>query len=242
MKKLILFSSLLFAFATNAQIASTDTSLIKFIQLTPSVYQHISYLKTQTWGKVGCNGAVYIEGNEAIIFDTPTNDKSSEVLYRSLAKSGIKVVGVVINHFHADCLGGLKFFHEKGVKSYSSKLTQKLATADSVEVPQIGFENELKLKLGKKTITNVHLGAAHTRDNIVSYMDTEKVLFGGCMVKALEAGRGYLGDADVTQWSNTIEKVKKRFPKAKIVIPGHEDAGGQELLDYTAKMFMTDKK
>jgi len=242
MKKLTLIFSLLLAFAANAQITSTDTSLIKFIQLKPNVYQHISYLKTQTWGLVGCNGAVYIQGKEAIIFDTPTNDKSSEVLYESLAKSGIKVVGVVVNHFHDDCLGGLKYFHKKGVKSYSSKLTQKFAKEDSVEVPLVGFENELKLKLGKKIITNVHLGAAHTRDNIVSYLDDEKVLFGGCMVKALEAGRGYLGDADVTKWSETIEKVKKRFPKAEIVIPGHEDAGGQELLDYTAKMFSADKK
>lgn len=242
MKKLTLFFSLLFACAANAQIASTDTNFVKFVQLKPNVYQHITYLQTQTWGKVGCNGAVYIQGKKAIIFDTPSDNKSSEILYKSLAKSGIKVVGVVVNHFHADCLGGLKFFHEKKVKSYSSKLTQKLAKEDSVEVPQIGFENELKIKLGKKTITNVYLGAAHTRDNIVSYMDDEEVLFGGCMVKALEAGRGYLGDADITTWSATIEKVKRRFPKAKIVIPGHEDAGGQDLLDYTAKMFAADKK
>jgi metallo-beta-lactamase class B len=242
MKKLVLILCIFSQIVAKAQINSVNEDLLKIIEIKPNIYQHISYLQTQTWGKVGCNGMIYVQNNKAIIFDTPTDDASAEVLYESLKKQKIKVVGVVVNHFHDDCLGGLKFFHKKGVKSYSSELTRTLAKKDSAEVPKIGFEKEQKIKLGKKTITNVHLGAAHTRDNIVSYLDDEKVMFGGCMVKELEAGKGFLGDADVTTWSNTIEKVKAKFPEVSIIIPGHGKYGGQALLDYTIQMFNADRK
>jgi metallo-beta-lactamase class B len=242
MKKLVFLICIFSQFLTYAQIKSINEDLVKIEEIKPNVYLHISYLQTQTWGKVGCNGMIYLQNKKAIIFDTPTDDASSEVLYESLKKQKIKIVGVVVNHFHDDCLGGLKFFHQKGIKSYSSELTRTLAKKDTVEVPKIGFEKEQKLKLGKKTIINVHLGAAHTRDNIVSYLDDEKVMFGGCMVKELEAGKGFLGDADIKTWSSTIEKVKAKFPDVTTIIPGHGKYGGQALFDYTIQMFNADRK
>lgn len=49
------------------------------IKLSDNVYQHISYLQTESWGKVACNGMIVIEGDEAIIFDTPVEiDSISE--------------------------------------------------------------------------------------------------------------------------------------------------------------------
>lgn len=242
MKKLVFIICFFSQFLTYAQLKSVNEELVKIEEIKPNVYLHISYLQTQTWGKVGCNGMIYVQNNKAIIFDTPTDDASAEVLYESLKKQKIKVVGVVVNHFHNDCLGGLKFFHQKGIKSYSSELTQTFTKKDTLEVPKIGFVKEQKIKLGKKTITNVYLGAAHTRDNIVSYLDDEKVMFGGCMVKEINAGKGFLGDADVTTWSSTIEKVKARFPNVTTIIPGHGAYGGQALFDYTIKMFNADRK
>ena len=241
MKKFFFWTCFLSAVVGHAQVKSIQENRLKIDQIKPNVYLHISYLQTKVWGKVACNGLVYVQGNEAFVFDTPIDDAASEILYESFAKENINVVGVVVNHFHDDCLGGLKFFHTKGIKSYSSKLTQKFARKDSLEVPTIGFKKELKLKLGTKTITNAYLGAAHTRDNIVSYLDDEKVLFGGCMVKALKAGKGNLADADTTAWSATIEKVKKRFPQVEVVIPGHDKPSGQDLLNYTIRMFSEGK-
>jgi hypothetical protein len=45
-------------------------------------------------------------------------------------------------------------------------------------------------------------------------------LFGGCLLKELDASKGYLGDANVSAWSDTVEKVKKEYPDVKIVIRG----------------------
>ena len=84
---------------------------------------------------------------------------------------------------------------------------------------------------------NYWLGEAHTPDNIITWIPAEKTIFGGCMVKSMDASKGYLGDANVTAWPATIEKIKSTCPSAKIIVPGHGDPGGQELLDYTIRLF-----
>ncbi len=198
---------------------------------------HISFLQTQTWGKVGCNGMIYIHKNQAFIFDTPADNETSEALIKTVEEQKIKIKGVIVNHFHNDCLGGLEAFHKKGIKSYASEKTIELAKKDSVTVPQIGFKEKLTLRIGKKEIVNQYLGEAHTKDNIISFIPSENTMFGGCMVKELNAGKGFLGDANEKEWSNTIRNVKTTFPNIEKVIPGHGKVGGPDLLDYTIRLF-----
>lgn len=62
-------------------------------------------------------------------------------------------------------------------------------------------------------------------------------MFGGCLIKEINASKGYLGDANVQAWAATVKKVKKAYPNVKTVIPGHGEIGGKELLDYTITLF-----
>ncbi len=57
------------------------------------------------------------------------------------------------------------------------------------------------------------------------------------MVKAIEAGKGNLEDANANEWSKTVQKVKAKYPENTIVIPGHGKVGGIELLDFTIRLF-----
>ncbi len=217
------------------------TPTLEIEEITPHTFLHRSYLATEKWGKVGCNGLVYINEREAIVFDTPVNDSTAtELIDWVTKKKKAKLVGVVVNHFHADCLGGLRSFHNAGIPSYSSELTRKLAEADTAnnpEVPQNGFHVRLLLKVGNETTVSKYLGEAHTRDNIVSYIPSEKVLFGGCMVKELNAGKGNVADANEHDWPNTIGRVMIEFADAKYVIPGHGKYGDTSLLTYTYRLF-----
>ncbi|MDP4204044.1 MAG: CfiA family subclass B1 metallo-beta-lactamase, partial [Bacteroidota bacterium] len=73
--------------------------------------------------------------------------------------------------------------------------------------------------------------------NIVVWIPSEKILFAGCMVKEMKANtKGNLSDADVKAWPSTIKKVMAKFPSARIVIPGHGEAGGFELLQHTLEV------
>lgn len=239
MKKLIYFLLIPILFGCNPskKLVSKNENLLAFYPLKKNSFVHISFLQTQTWGKVGCNGMIYIHKNQAYIFDTPADNETSEALIKTLEEQKIKIKGVVVNHFHNDCLGGLEAFHKKGIKSYASEKTIELARKDSVTIPQIGFKEHLTLRIGKKEIVNQFLGEAHTKDNIISFIPSENIMFGGCMVKELNAGKGFLGDANEKEWSSTIRNVKKAFPTAQFIVPGHGKPGGQELLDFTIKLF-----
>ena len=101
-----------------------ETESLKIESLTNNVFVHTSYLLTQDYGNVGCNGMIYIHDNEALIFDTPTTDSVSLELINWIENElNAKVIGVLATHFHNDCLGGLKSFNEKGVKTYGNNST-----------------------------------------------------------------------------------------------------------------------
>lgn len=225
----------LFAQETKS-IYSTETLQIE--QISPNTFVHISYLNTQDFGKVACNGMIVINGGEALILDTLTDDETSWELISWLEKEQhVKVKAVLATHFHNDCVGGLKAFHAKGVASYGSNETITLAKAAGDPVPENGFYEELILEVGDLEVINMFFGQGHTRDNVVAYVPSDQVLFGGCLIKELGAGLGFLGDANTATWSETVSKVKSNFPQIRIVIPGHGKIGGEDLLDFTIRMF-----
>ena len=236
---LILCTCTLMAAGQNPTIYKTAT--LEIDSIASNTYVHRTYLSTKEWGKVACNGAIYVSRAESVVFDTPATDSVSiELISWIKAHTHSRIKAIVVNHSHADCLGGLAVFHTAGIPSYSSKRTQLFARNDTVNkpvVPQYGFTKELILKIGGTSIINYFPGEGHTRDNIVSYIPATKVLFGGCIIKALGSGKGNLAEANVTTWAESVRNVKQKFPNAVIIIPGHGAYGTRSLLDYTIKMF-----
>ena len=203
-----------------------------------NVYRHTTFLQTESFGKVSCNGMIVFDKNEAVIFDTPVYDTMSAELIKWVGDSlHCQVIAIIPTHFHADCLGGLNEFHRRGIPSYASNLTIKAASLKKSAIPQNGFDNVLELKAGRKKVIAAFLGEGHTRDNIVGYFPSEKVLFGGCLIKEINATKGNLEDANVNDWSETVTKLKAKYPDTQLVIPGHGESGTTALLDYTIKLF-----
>src|SRR5688572_29723312 len=221
------------------EIVITDG--LSIIKLTDNIYQHVSDLQTTDFGKVKCNGLIYMNGKEGIICDTPVNNELSKYLldWLKVNHPDVKIKAVIVNHFHADCLGGIETFHEAGIASYAQERARELLKmkGDTLKMPKKFFLSDLEISVGNKKIINYWVGEAHTRDNIITWIPSESTIFGGCMVKSMNAGKGNLADANVEAWPGTIEKIKSICPSARIVIPGHGDAGGQELLDYTIALF-----
>ena len=215
-----------------------DSPNLKIKQISQNAYIHISYLETQDFGKVACNGMLVIDKKEAVVLETPINDEVSEELMNWIEGEQIaKVKAVIAHHFHVDCLGGLNAFHQRDIPSLASELTIELAGQRGNVKPLESLEHGQLTTIGDQRLVSYFFGPAHTRDNIVSYLESEKILFGGCMVKAIGAKEGNLADADVSEWSNTIRKLRTDIPEARIVVPGHGREGGPELLDYTIELF-----
>lgn len=209
-------------------------------QITKNSFVHTSFKQTNDFGNVPCNGLIVRNSNEAIVFDTPTNDKSSEELIKWIKETlHCKINAVIPTHFHDDCLGGLKAFDKNDIASYAYFKTIELAKESNYPVAKNAFSKSLILKVGNKNIIAKFFGEGHTKDNIVGYFPSENVMFGGCLIKELDAGKGYLGDANVADWSSTVKRVKKEYPNVKIIVPGHGEPGNKKLLDYTINLFRT---
>ena len=215
---------------------SSKTLIIN--QLSTNSFQHISFLETEIFGKVACNGLIVMDSNEAIIFDTPTTDSvSTELIHWVQNSLNCEIIGVIPTHFHDDCLGGLESFHEARIPSFAFFKTIEKAKLEQLPIPKHSFKESKEFELGQTKLIVSFLGEAHAKDNIVGYFQKDQILFGGCMIKSVGANKGYLGDANVDEWSKTVSKVKAKFNEAKIIVPGHGTVGGQELLDYTISLF-----
>lgn len=207
-------------------------------RVSPQVYQHTTFFNSETFGRVPCNGMIVVDRHEALVFDTPPdNPTSSKLISWITDQLHCTIKGIIPTHFHEDCLGGLQAFHQRGIPSYALNKTITLAKEHNYTVPQYGFAEELLLKVGRKSIQIKHFGAGHTEDNVIGFFPQDQVLFGGCLIKELGAGKGNLADAQVHNWSATVQKIKTAFPHVKLVIPGHGTPGNQTLLDYTIQMF-----
>ena len=239
MKKLFALSLLsLVLFSCKQESSKSEFKILKIVKTSPNTYQHISFLKTETYGNVPCNGMVVVNNNEALIFDTPATTEATEELIKWVKDSlKCKIKAIIPTHFHVDCVEGLSVFHKKGIPSYANLLTTKLINQKEASLPQNSFQEKKEFLLGDKKVIVQFFGEGHTKDNIVAYFPNDNVLFGGCLIKANNASKGNLDDANITNWSSTVKKIKESYPDIKTVIPGHGNSGDVQLLDYTIKLF-----
>lgn len=207
-------------------------------QVAKNTFVHTSFLDTKSFGRVACNGMIVRSEGETVVFDTPTTDQESKELINWIKKDlRCTVKAVIPTHFHEDCLGGLKEFARHNIPSYAHEPTITYAKQAKFNVPQRGFTTSLALPFGNTQVLATFFGEGHTHDNVVGYFPDDEVLFGGCLLKELNATKGNLADANVQAWSATVTRVKQEHPNVRVVIPGHGKPGDQSLLDYTIRLF-----
>lgn len=219
-------------------VYETDNLIIN--KLSEHVYQHISFLNTNSFGKVDCNGMFVVNQNEAVVFDTPADNESSEELIKFITGIlKVKIKAIIPTHFHEDCVGGLEKFISSNVPAFAFNKTINLLKqrGHQFSVPFQEFNERLVMDIGDKKIYAEYFGEGHTLDNIIAYFPQDKALFGGCLIKALSASKGNLADANLSEWSVTVRKLKQKYPETEMVIPGHGKTGNAELLDYTITLF-----
>ncbi len=181
-----------------------------------------------------------INENKGVVFDTPTDDKSSlEFINFVTNELKSEIIGLIPTHFHKDCVGGIAEFENHNIPTYASNQTIKLLKKNSQKLskPIKTFDKNLILDIGNKKVYAKYFGEGHTKDNIVGYFPDDDAVFGGCLIKEIDANKGNIEDASIKVWSATVEKIKLKYPSAKIMIPGHGKSGGVELFDYTIKLF-----
>ena len=208
---------------------------LELIRLSGNAYVHVSYSNLPGYGRISENGLIFVNKKRAFLFDTPWTDSLTMTLVTYLKqKMGLKVIGFVPNHWHEDCIGGLGYIKSKEIASYANQRTIDIAREKSLPVADHGFIDSIRLNFEGKLIKCYYLGAAHTLDNIVVWIPSENILFPGCMVKSINSNSlGNIADGDLKAYPGTIDRLIQKFSTAKIVVPGHGQPGGPELLFHT---------
>lgn len=222
---------------TDSTVYQSDNLIVK--KIGENTFQHISYLQTNDFGKVDCNGMIAVAGKEAIVFDTPADQESSQELIDFLSKKmQLDIKAVVSTHFHDDCIAGLEEFHNNNIVSYANRATiDRIKKSGLENLPEKAIDHHIEIALGDTKVEARFVGEGHTPDNIVGYFPKDNILFGGCLIKEKGASKGNLEDANVGAWSASVGNIQKIYPRTQRVVPGHGAPGGTELLDYTVELF-----
>lgn len=218
---------------------------IQVTKLSDHTYLYTAWAEVGTWGRVGSNGLIVVDNGKAFLFDTPMHElQTIELVQWIKSNLNASLVGFVPGHWHSDCVGGLDYLNKQGVKTYANKMTNDILLSHGRPMAKTTFKDSTSLKLNNIEIKCYFLGGGHATDNIVMWIPSEKILFGGCMVKDCKTfNTGNTEDAaPLAEWAATVEKVKAKFPNAKIVIPGHGEIGGTELLVHTKQVLMKANK
>lgn len=156
----------------------------------------------------------------------------------------MKVASFVPGHWHNDCVGGLDYLNKQGIKTYANKLTNQILKEKGLPQAKYSFTDSTTLTLNGLAIECHYLGGGHATDNIVVWLPSEKILFGGCMLKDSKTTElGNTADAaPLQEWLRTVYAVEAHFPQAKIVIPGHGEVGGMEVIKHTVDVLFENQK
>jgi metallo-beta-lactamase class B len=241
------FMRLLFIVTTISWLSAADAAgeaplrlgpSVTVQRLTTSIWMHTSTQRDPGGLVVPSNGLVKETDRGSILIDTAWNDEQTERICRWVADVLHKPVYMaIVTHAHNDRIGGVKYLLDHGIKVIGLKATRDIALARKMSAPDRTFELPIGQSTELEGIELFNSGPGHAPDNIVVWFSNDKLLFGGCLVKSMEAKTlGFLGDADLGHWPKAIEALKERYAAANVIVPGHGETGGRELLDHTLEL------
>ena len=223
------------SFTVSCVMGQDTLQKLTITHLTKDYYIFTTYGNAGNGKMLPANGMYLVTDKGVILFDTPWDSTQFQPLLDSIyARHHQKVLMCIVTHFHDDRTAGLNYYNNLGIKTYSTKLTDKLAKLHH-EPRATNLLNDVEVyQAGQYTFEVFYPGKGHSPDNIVIWFHNEGILYGGCFVKSGEAtDLGNLTDADPHQWIRSIKKVQSAYKKPHFIIPGHRSWLDTNSLNHT---------
>ena len=204
-------------------------------KLSSHSWMHTTWRELPEWGMIQSNGLLVVDNGEGLLVDTAWGiDETRDLLQWISDSLNVTIRFAFLTHGHDDRMEGIDVLTAHGIASISH-----IKTADLVDtLPDVRFEERIRLHVGDVVVEAFYPGAGHTHDNIVVWVESEALLFGGCMIRgATSTSRGNVADADVVAWPNSVRKLQTRYPHVQHVIPSHAEPGDASLLQHTIDLF-----
>lgn len=223
-----------------AVVQDHSDSAIEIHKLDDGVWMHTSYHTFPDGTQYPSNGLIVKDNKKLILVDTAWGElQTLQLLRRIESEIGLPVAQAVVTHAHSDRTAGVDVLDSNGIEVFAHPMTQTLAIKQGLPVPDNALD--AVTQAGQFTtlgsIEVVYPGPAHAPDNLMVWIPEEKILFGGCAVRAGDAeSAGNTADADIKRWLQALRFVQERYLTAKVVVPGHGKPGGPELLQHTSRL------
>ena len=183
-------------------------------KVTDSVYAAIA----RPEGKVASNAFFVITSYEVILAGAHFIPEGVAELLQAIAKiTPLPVSQVVLTHHHK----GSNYIDfdlpEKAEIVVSTNVWQALkGETREFKNPTVVFENSLTLNRGKTSLVIINTGPGHSSGDIIIYMPKEGILFASDLL--FNDSFGYMGEASIHEWGETLELMEQLAPVK--VIPG----------------------
>ncbi len=214
-----------------------DLGDLELTKVDENIWVHTSYIDYKGV-RTPSNGLIVITSEGLLLIDTPWNEvQTKKLITVAEEKMGQPFVKAIITHAHSDRIGGISELINAEIETYSTSMTAEFAVENGYQRPNIMIESNDVINLDRFNFEIFYPGEGHSKDNIVVWLPEKKILFAGCLVKSLEAEDiGNVADANVQEWTTSLEKLNEKYKDVSIVIPGHGRWGDQKLIEHTLKL------
>lgn len=217
-----------------ASHADTEEKQVSFTRLADGLYAYTA--------EGDPNTGIIIGDDSVMVVDTQaTPIMAQDVIRRIREVTDLPIKHVVMSHYHAVRVLGASAYEaeniyasrntyelikERGQQDYESevgrfpRLFQGVDSVPGLTWPNVVFERELTVFMGRREVRIMHLGKGHTRGDTVVWLPEEKVLFSGDQVEY--GATPYSGDAYHEEWPATLDKLLALEPEQ--LVPGRGDA------------------
>ncbi len=169
---------------------------------------------------------------EALVIDPATDEILPKI--SDLVSSGLKIVGIIATHGHADHVCGVKglkelvgyrfMLHELDVEVLKESVEWALEWGIDISFndvrPDILLKGGEVLRLGSDEVQIIHT-PGHTPGSITIYIPSSKVLFTGDTLFKESVGRTDLPGGSWDKLVNSLRMLVTRFERDVVVYPGH---------------------
>lgn len=242
MKKHLLLISCLVLINFTFSFGQTVKNELKITPMSSNFYVYTSY-KMFGSKKQDANGMYVVTPKGVVLFDSPWDDFPYQTLLDSIeSRHHTKVILALATHSHEDRTSGLEFYKQKGIKTYTTKQTDAISIENERPRAEFLIEKDTLFNVGGFKFETFYAGEGHTKDNIVVWFNKQKVLYGGCLVKSIDAkDLEYVGEANIEEWPKTIKKVQAKFKNPHYIITGHHDWSSTAVLNHTLQLLKENK-
>jgi glyoxylase-like metal-dependent hydrolase (beta-lactamase superfamily II) len=215
-------------------ISQENSKLLKITHLSGDFYVHTSYKLIENM-LFPSNGLFAIADEGAVLFDTPWDENQTRQLIDTIEKRfQKKILCCIVTHSHDDRTAGLDLLKQKGVMTYSTKLTKEICIEKKEKYAEHTFNNDTLFTIQNLSFETFFPGEGHTKDNIVIYFPESKILYGACVVKSPESdGLGNVSEANLKEWPKSVFRILDKYPVISFVVPGHLNWADRKALTHT---------